>query len=65
MVDKQAKTLLSLEPTSFKLSYSNFKPSVIEYILNSKRNAYFAYMVKCINWGLNTELMICKVSLMN
>ena len=34
------------------------------YILNSKRNAYFAYLVYCINWGLNTYLMICKVSLM-
>ena len=33
-------------------------------ILNSKRNAYFAYLVKCINWGLNTDLMIRKVSLM-
>ena len=34
------------------------------YILNSKRNAYFAYLVQCINWGLNTDLMICKVTLM-
>ena len=28
MVDKQAKTSLSLEPTSFKISFSNFKPSI-------------------------------------
>ena len=28
MVDKQAKTSLSLEPTSFKVSFSNFKPSI-------------------------------------
>ena len=33
-------------------------------ILDSKRNAYFAYLVQCINWGLNTDLIICKVSLM-
>ena len=31
MVDKQAKTLLSLEPTSFKISFSNFKPSINKY----------------------------------
>ena len=28
MVDKQAKTSLSLEPTSFKIPFSNFKPSI-------------------------------------
>ena len=33
-------------------------------ILDSKRNAYFAYLVQCLNWGLNTDLIICKVSLM-
>ena len=33
MVDKQAKTSLSLEPTSFKISFSNFKPSINKYIL--------------------------------
>ena len=27
MVDKQAKISLSLEPTSFKIPFSNFKPS--------------------------------------
>ena len=32
------------------------------YILNSKRNAYFAYLVLCINSGLNTDLMIPRVS---
>ena len=35
----------------------------ISNILNSKRNAYFSYLVQCINWGLNTDLLICKVSL--
>ena len=34
MVDKQAKTSLSLEPTSFKIPFSNFKPSVNKYILD-------------------------------
>ena len=33
MVDKQAKTSLSLEPTSFKISFSTFKPSINKYIL--------------------------------
>ena len=33
MVNKQAKTSLSLEPTSFKIPLSNFKPSINEYIL--------------------------------
>ena len=28
MVDKEAKKSLSLEPTSFKISFSNFKPSI-------------------------------------
>ena len=32
MVDKQAKTSLSLEPT-FKIPFSNFKPSINKYIL--------------------------------
>ena len=33
MVDKKAKTSLSLEPTSFKILFSNFKPSINKYIL--------------------------------
>ena len=33
MVDQQAKTSLSLEPTSFKIPLSNFKPSINKYIL--------------------------------
>ena len=34
MVDKQAKTSLSLEPTSFKIPFLNFKPSINKYILD-------------------------------
>ena len=34
MVDQQAKTSLSLEPTSFKISFSNLKPSINKYILD-------------------------------
>ena len=34
MVYKQAKTSLSLEPTSFKIPFSNFKPSINKYILD-------------------------------
>ena len=33
MVDQQAKTSLSLETTSFKILFSNFKPSINKYIL--------------------------------
>ena len=32
-VDQQAKTSLSLEPTFFKIPFSNFKPSINKYIL--------------------------------
>ena len=32
MVDQQAKTSLSLEPTSFKIPFSNFKPAINKYI---------------------------------
>ena len=33
MVDQQAKTWLSLEPTFFKIPFSNFKPSINKYVL--------------------------------
>ena len=33
MVDQQAKTSLSLEPT-FKIPFSNFKPSINKYVLD-------------------------------
>ena len=33
MVDQQAKASLSLEPTSFKIPFSNFKPSINKLIL--------------------------------
>ena len=34
MVDQQAKTSFSLEPSSFKIPFSNFKPSINKYILD-------------------------------
>ena len=34
MVDQQAKTSLLLEPTSFKIPFSNFKSSINRYILD-------------------------------
>ena len=34
MVDQQAKPSLSLEPTSFKIPFSNFKPSIKKFILD-------------------------------
>ena len=40
MVDKQAKTSLSLEPTSFKIPSSNFKPSINKYILEEWQTSW-------------------------
>ena len=34
MVDQQAKTSLSLEPISFMIPFSNFKPSINKYVLD-------------------------------
>ena len=40
MVDKQAKISLSLEPTSFKIPFSNFKPSINKYILEEWQTSW-------------------------
>ena len=40
MVDKQEKTSLSLEPTSFKIPFSNFKPSINKYILEEWQTSW-------------------------
>ena len=40
MVDKQAKTSLSLEPTSLKIPFSNFKPSIKKYILEEWQTSW-------------------------
>ena len=40
MVDQQAKTSLSLEPTSFKIPFSNFKPSINKYILDEWQTSW-------------------------
>ena len=40
MVDQQAKTSLSLEPTSFKIPFSNFKPSIHKYILDQWQTSW-------------------------
>ena len=40
MVDKQAKTSLTLEPTSFKILFSNFKPSFNNYILEEWQTSW-------------------------
>ena len=40
MVDRQAKTSLSLEPTSFKIPFSNFKPSINKYILDQWQTSW-------------------------
>ena len=39
-VDQQAKTSLSLEPTSFKIPFSNFKPSINKYILDEWQTSW-------------------------
>ena len=39
MVDKQAKTSLSLEPT-YKIPFSNFKPSINKYILEEWQTSW-------------------------
>ena len=40
MVDQQAKPSLSLEPTSFKIQFSNFKPSINKYILEEWQTSW-------------------------
>ena len=40
MVDKQAKTSLSLKPTSFKIPFSNFKPFISIYILDQWQTSW-------------------------
>ena len=40
MVDRQAKSSLSLEPTSFKIPFSNFKPSIDKYILEEWQTSW-------------------------
>ena len=40
MVDKQAKTSLSLEPTFFKIPFSNIKPSINKYILEEWQTSW-------------------------
>ena len=40
MVDQQAKTSLSLEPTSFKIPFSNFKPSINKNILEEWQTSW-------------------------
>ena len=40
MVEKQAKTSLSLEPTSFKIPFSNFKPYINKYILEKWQTSW-------------------------
>ena len=40
MVDQQAKTSLSLEPASFKIPFSNFKPSINKYILEEWQTSW-------------------------
>ena len=54
MVDKQAETSLSLEPTSFKIPFSNFKPSINKYILEEWQTSW--------NNSIGNKLLDIKVS---
>ena len=40
MVDQQTKTSHSLEATSFKISFSNYKPSINKYILDQWQTSW-------------------------
>ena len=51
-VDQQAKTLLSLEPTSFKIPFSNFKPSINKYVLDQWQTSW--------NNGIGNKLLEIK-----
>ena len=42
MVDKQAITSPSLEPTSFKIPFSNLKPSINKYIFEEWQNSWIS-----------------------
>ena len=56
MVDKQAKTSLSLEPTSFKISFSNFKPFINKYITPASNLGYLAPPQDNFSWVPNCSL---------
>ena len=57
MVDKQAKTSLSLEPTSFKIPFSNFKPSINKYILDQWQTSW--------NKNIGNKLLEIKPTMLN
>ena len=40
MVDQQAKASLLLEPTSLKIPFSNFKPSINKYVLDQWQTSW-------------------------
>ena len=40
MVVQQVKTYLSLEPTSFKIPFSTFKPSINKYVLDQWQTSW-------------------------
>ena len=40
MVDLQAKTSLALDQTYFKIHFSHFKPSIIQYILDKWQTSW-------------------------
>ena len=62
MVDKQAKASLSLEPTSLKIPFSNFKPSINKYILEEWQTPFCFTLVSDHNTDF---LMLYSVQLKN
>ena len=55
MLDKQAKTSLSLEPASFKIPFSNFKPSINISWKNGKLHGITALV---INFLTSNQLLV-------
>ena len=56
MVDKQAKTSLSLEPTTFKISFSNFKPLSIN--ISWKNGKLHGITALEINFLTSNQLLV-------
>ena len=55
MVDKQAKTSLSFEPSSFIIPFSNFKPSINKYILDQWQSSW--------NNNIGNKLLAIKLTI--
>ena len=57
IVNQQAKASLSLEPASFKIPFSNFKPSINKYILDQWQTSW--------NNNIGNKLLEIKPTMVN